>query len=117
MFIGMAITTGHVSQMFAGIGLKLLVYLCMALGAGRFNIAHGNRQRLVWVRMAAEARSQCRIFSMEGPATCIHMAGGTLGHNRIIIVLSRIVLVQLGVATHAVNLMPAPLVLDDLKNR
>jgi hypothetical protein len=33
MFISVAVKTGHVSQMFASMGFKLLAYLGMALSA------------------------------------------------------------------------------------
>jgi hypothetical protein len=56
MFISVAVKTGHVGQMPAGMSIKLLAYLGMALAADSFYVSHGNIQGLVRVCMAGKTR-------------------------------------------------------------
>jgi hypothetical protein len=56
MFISVAVKTGHVGQMLAGMGIKLLAYLGVALAADSFYVPHGNIQGLVRVCMAGKTR-------------------------------------------------------------
>ena len=115
--ISMAVRTGHIRRMLAGILLELIALLTVTKGAGRRDLTHRDHKRLVRISMAVQARGQVLLFSVKGPPTGTLVAPGTIGHNGVVVLFSRIVNVVLPVATHTVDLMLATRLLDRLEDR
>jgi len=115
VFFGVAVSTGDIRGMFAGIILYFIVLFGMTLRTRGFS-RHGNLQRLMGVGVAVEARGQDFAFPMKWASACAQVARGTLRHDLIIVFLARIVHMVFGMTLYTVDLVSSPVRFYGLKD-